>query len=134
MDTRNQRQGAANVEFGRQAEEAAAEWLLTHGYIIRERNWSPRGGHNEIDIIAQQDMVIVFVEVKARHSDFMDPIDAVTPEKVRKLARCADSYLSRFPQEEAYDFEYRFDIITVTGEDMQIEHISDAFMPPLSTY
>ena len=114
------------------AEAFAADYLTREGYIVRERNWSPRGGHVEIDIVAQQKLTIVFVEVKARVSDFQDPADAVTEEKTRKLVRCASAYLATLPEE--LDVEYRFDIISVSGppDSMRLEHLPDAFLPPFS--
>ncbi len=57
------KQGAANREWGKMAEDIAAEYLLTNGYIIRERNWRI-GNKIEIDIIAEKDGIIVFVEVR----------------------------------------------------------------------
>lgn len=48
------KQGAANREWGKMAEDIAAEYLLTNGYIIRERNWRI-GNKIEIDIIAEKD-------------------------------------------------------------------------------
>ena len=72
------KQGAANREWGKMAEDIAAEYLLTNGYIIRERNWRI-GNRIEIDIIAEKDGIIVFVEVKAREGDFQSP-----PLKVMK--------------------------------------------------
>ena len=48
----------------------------------------------------------------------------------RKLVRAAESYL----RSQEYDFEYRFDIITVTGNEQHhtLDHIEDAFLPPLT--
>lgn len=96
--------------YGCQAEQYAAEYLLLNGYIIRERNWHPRNSHLEVDIIAQKGMVIVFVEVKARSGNFMDPADAVDEKKMKNMIRAARIYLSSVHE----DYEYRFDIITVT--------------------
>lgn len=116
------------------AEQAAADWLVAHGYIIRERNWSPRHGHVELDIIAQKDDVIAFVEIKARTSDFMDPVEVVTPRKISNLVRASNAYLLALPAAEADMLQARFDIMAISGAlgSWEIEYIQDAFLPPLT--
>lgn len=127
--------GIRNREYGEKAEQAACDWLTARGYDIRERNWSPRRGHKEIDIIVQQGNVIAFVEVKARTSDFMDPVEAVTSQKISRIVRAANSYLLLLPEEVGDAVEARFDIMAISGDDpdWQIEHIEDAFFAPLSS-
>ncbi len=121
---------AQRAEFGRFAEERAAEEMLLRGYIVRERNWRPKNSHLEVDIICQQDDTIIFVEVKARNPEDEDPAEAVDEKKQRRLVRAAEIYLRQQP----FDFYYRFDIVTVTGtmEDYVLDHIEDAFLPPLT--
>lgn len=122
---------ADDKDWGQAAEQLASEYLISQGYTIRERNWRPKGTHLEVDIITQADDVIVFVEVKARTRDDVDPAEAVDRKKVMRLVRAADIYLRSLP----YDFEYRFDIITVSGTlaGYELDHIQDAFLPPLTT-
>lgn len=119
--------------WGKEAEKIAMEYLVARGMPILEQNWSPAGGHKEIDIISRKDNFIIFVEVKARSGKDGDPIDAMTATKVRNLVRCADSYLRSVPGDH---WEYRFDIIAITGnsEKHEIEHLEDAFLPPLKTF
>lgn len=121
---------AEHNDWGKQAEEIAAEHLISRGYVIRERNWQPMHGHVEVDIITQEGNTLIFVEVKARQSSDYDPADAVGNKKIRRLVRAAESYL----RNQEFDFEYRFDIITVSGtpDNYVIDHIEDAFLPPLS--
>lgn len=125
------KQQEASKKWGQFAEQAAVDFLVEHGYVIRERNWRPKHGHLEVDIISQQGNAIVFVEVKARNDKGIDPIEAVDSRKRIKLCRAAEIYLGLM----AADMEYRFDIITVTGseQDYEIDHIPDAFLPPLSS-
>lgn len=123
---------AYNNTWGKEAEQIAADYLAGHGYAIRERNWrSGNKSRHEIDIIAQIDMDIVFVEVKARSGEHDYALDAVDDKKMRMMARAADTYLDMLD----HDFEYRFDIITVTGnsDSFDIEHFPDAFRSPLFT-
>ena len=120
-------------DWGKQAEQLAADYLTANGYPIRERNWSPAHGHKEIDIITSKEKRIIFVEVKARSGRDQDPIDAITAAKLRNLYRCAESYLKSLPEDW---WEYQFDIIAITGNitDYRIEHTKDAFLGPLRTY
>lgn len=121
-------QGTSNREWGKQAETIAAEYLRSHGYIIRERNWRV-GNSIEIDIIAEKDNTIVFVEVKARKGDFQQADDAVDTPKRNKIIKGGDIYMRSLP----HLFQYRLDIITLTGtpENYEIKHLEDAFLPPL---
>lgn len=59
----------------------------------------------------------------------MDALDAVTPDKMKRMARGADIYLRMQPA----DFEYRYDIVTLTGDftDYRLEVYEDAFLSPL---
>src|SRR5262245_54109214 len=76
---------------GAGGEETAREHLEALGYRILARNYRCRYG--EIDLIADDHGVIVFVEVKTRSpSSYGTPRDAVTPAKRRKMARTASHY------------------------------------------
>lgn len=114
--------------LGKAGEDAATSYLEQHGYIIRHRNW--RKGHFELDIVAAKDNELVIVEVKTRsNTEFAEPYEAVTPQKIRRTVKAADTYLKQF----RLDAPVRFDIITVVGEpgSFVIEHIKEAFYPPL---
>lgn len=117
------------AEWGKQAENIVCEYLISKGYIVRERNWRPKTSRSEIDLIAQSGDTIVFVEVKARSDRDSDPADALTHEKVKNIVRGANSYL--MAQAEA--FYYRFDVAAVTGniDDYALDYLEDAFLPPL---
>lgn len=117
-----------NLEFGKFAEDKAAEYYIKNGYAIRERNWRYR--HIEIDIIAQIDNVIVFVEVKARNGKDVSPLEAVTFDKMKNITKGADHYLRNI---HFGNFEYRYDIFGLTGdfENYSIEVFEDAFLSPL---
>ncbi|MDE7402485.1 MAG: YraN family protein [Muribaculaceae bacterium] len=117
--------GKQNREWGQIAESIAADYFLTQGYTIRERNW--KSGKFEIDLILQKGREIIFVEVKARNGQGEDPADAVNYKKRRRIILAADYYLTMLPQL----YEYRFDIVTITGtqESYKFEHYPDAFIP-----
>lgn len=114
-------------EFGKFAEQKAAEYYIVRGYAIRERNW--RLGKIEIDVIAQIDNIIVFCEVKARSGKDVNAVEAVTPDKMKRMVRAADNYLKSLQG----DWEYRFDIFALTGnfEKFETEILEDAFVSPL---
>lgn len=99
------------------------------GYIIRDINW--RSGKMELDIVAYRDKTLVVVEVKTRkNNEFLRPEEAVTLRKIKNIIQATDAYIRMFD----IPFDIRFDIITLVGEneDFQIEHIEDAFLPPLN--
>ena len=110
------------------AEQLAYEHLVGEGYTVRERNWKLR--RLEIDMIAQLGDTIIFVEVKSRSGRHRDPLDAIDDRKIRNMVRAANAYL--LPLE--HTFSWRFDVILLVGppHDYRLEHIPDAFLPPLS--
>lgn len=123
---------ARHNELGKWGEQLAVDLLVTKGYAIVERNW--RAGNLEVDIVAMKDNRIVFVEVKTRSSEFVDPLDAIDRRRVSRIVRAANSYV------KAYNIphEVQFDVIIIIGtpeggDTPQIEHIPDAFLPPLRT-
>ena len=116
---------ATHNDFGKKAEDAAAEYLQKNGYKILIRNF--RFQKAEIDIIAEKDSLIVITEVKARSTDtFILPQEAVTKSKIKLIVSAANHYLEEFNKNS----EVRFDIISVLPDpkgNLMIEHIIDAF-------
>ena len=121
---------AQHNELGPWGEDLACEKLVREGYAIMERNW--RMGHYEVDIIAMKDNRIVFAEVKTRSDDYCDPMDAIDRKKIAHMAASADVYM------RCHDLphEAQFDVFGITGnpQEYKIEHIADAFLPPLKSY
>jgi putative endonuclease len=114
--------------IGRTGESIASTHLIGLGFKILERNW--RFKKYEIDIIADYQDFIVFIEVKTRKDDSHgQPQDFVTRKKQRFLIKAANEYLTM----NNIDRECRFDIIAVTNgaEGSKIEHIPNAFYPLL---
>ena len=119
---------AQHNDYGQICEDRAAAYLMARGYVIRDRNW--RLGHKEVDIIAQKDGELVFIEVKSRKSNkYGEAIDAVSDQKIRNIVITANAYV----RYHRLDFPIRFDIIGITGEpcNLKVEHIENAFYPPL---
>jgi putative endonuclease len=114
-------------ELGAAGEAAAAAWLEGNGYEIIARNVRTRFG--ELDLVARQRGVLVFVEVKSRTSDrFGHPAEALVARKRQRLTRLAASFMRGHAAEVT---EIRFDAVAVYLDPMGrvevIEHIPNAF-------
>lgn len=107
--------------FGGIGEKKSAKFLKKKGYKILEKNYKTKIG--EIDIIAEKDGVIVFVEVKTRTDDsFGYAAEAVDRRKREKYFKVATEYLLK---KQKIDSACRFDIIAI--ENDEINHIENAF-------
>ena len=110
---------------GNAGEDLAVDFLAKKGYRILERNY--RFERGEIDIIAEDDDMLVFVEVKARRSkEYGAPEDAVTAGKQDQIRKTADGYLF---EKNIDDRSCRFDIVAIDlgMKEPGIRHIEDAF-------
>lgn len=124
---------AKHLHTGSRGEDIAEKTLRAQGYTILARNW--RYKHLEVDLIALDKDILVFVEVRTRNdSQHGQPYESIGREKEQKLARAANIYLSQ----QNYDGEIRFDIVSVilpqnlpTGIHFEPEVIviKDAFWP-----
>lgn len=114
---------------GRIGEEAALAWLKEQGYLILERNWRCRSG--EIDIIAQLDGLVIFVEVRSRShvSKFGTPQESVDARKIHQVRSTAAVYLQS--RGTASQPQIRFDVVAVMldhrGTTVSVNHIVNAF-------
>ena len=118
---------AQHNELGKLGEKLACEYLIVNGYTLVDQD--NRNGHFEVDIIALKDDRIVFVEVKTRTEGSGDPLDAITPQKIKRLCTAANRYV----KQHNYLHKVQFDIITVIckGDSHKLTHYPDAFRPPL---
>ncbi len=106
--------------IGAAAEETACRHLRKLGYRIVARNWRTRLG--EIDIVARDGDILVFVEVKARSSPgYGGPEAAVGPAKRRRLVSVARCFLSATRCELAS----RFDVVAIEEDEVRV--VRDAF-------
>jgi len=113
-------------KLGREGEKRAREYLEGKGYKILEINW--RHLKLEIDLIAQSDETIVFVEVKLRKNDeYGEPELFVNKKKQNFIIKAANAYLEL----HSVSLESRFDIIALSGEKKDIIHLEGAFFPTL---
>jgi putative endonuclease len=104
--------------IGNKAEDKAVRFLEEKGYEILERNFYSRYG--EIDIIARDQDMIVFVEVKYRAGNsFGSPLESISAKKIRSICKTSRYYL------KSEDISARFDVISIIKD--KIEHLENAF-------
>ena len=99
-----------NQRIGKWGEETAAEYLTQRGYEIVARNI--RTPYGEIDVIAKQNDIIIFVEVKTRTSNKMGlPEESITPRKREHMFAAADHYAAE------HDIDHwQIDVISIEGK------------------
>ena len=103
-------------QLGQEGEQVAEAFLRQRGYRILEKNY--RNTFGEIDLIAEEDGTLVFVEVKKRRKASLAPPEAsVDFRKQHRLYRVALGYLS---QRRAADRRCRFDVVSICGEQVQL--------------
>ena len=114
-----------NNETGRLGEEFVCRYLAERGYSISARNFRIKGG--EIDIIAQNDDYLVFVEVKSRKpGSLVSGFEAVDQRKKGLIIRAASNYCCKHPSL----LQPRFDIAQVIiscGRVLSIDYIINAY-------
>jgi putative endonuclease len=116
-------------DIGNLGERLAVEYLEHKGYRILALNW--RYKRAEVDIIAQNGKIIVFVEVKTRSYDHFGPPDlAVNERKEALITSAAHAWIGQ----HQYEGEIRFDVISILLQEntvSRVQHIEDAFFPGL---
>ena len=117
----------SNKEIGIFGENMAISHLSELGYEIMHRNW--RYKHLEIDIIAKNNKILVFVEVKTRNNNhYGEPEIAVNQKKENLIANAGAAYMRQI----GHNWEVRFDIISIiykNEKSFTIKHFEDAFFP-----
>src|SRR5207244_6234662 len=112
------------LTFGRRSEILAIDYIRSLGYRIAISGYRTKGG--EVDVIAWDGDVLVFIEVKARQNTD-PPEDSVGFQKQQRIIRAARSYRARYHLREA---PYRFDILAITapkGAKPEFRLLRDAF-------
>lgn len=106
---------------GSAAEDRAVAALIAEGYRIFERNVRLRIG--ELDVVAWEDDVLAFVEVRSRQNDdFGAASFAIHPAKQRQVAKVARAYLAL---RRLTPRRCRFDVVAITGDELVL--LRDAF-------
>jgi putative endonuclease len=114
-----------DAALGRRGEDLAHRYLQCAGLRVVARNYRP-GADSEIDIVAREGEIVVFIEVKSRGSaEFGSPERAVDEEKRRHILRAAQAYMTRAGVDWS---SVRFDVVSIVFSDPPIiEHLRDAF-------
>jgi putative endonuclease len=106
--------------FGDESESLATQFLEQEGFIVLERNYFARK-LGEIDIIAQHEDVLHFIEVKGSKFNSFDPVYNVTPAKLRKVINSAHYYLKT----KRLDMPFSIDALIVRGDEVEfIENVT----------
>lgn len=110
-----------NQQVGKWGEDTAQHWLSEHGYEILGRNI--RTPYGEIDIVAKQNDITIFVEVKTlTSSKNFFPEQQITNRKREHMINCAEHYAS----ENNINY-WRIDVIAIEGmQNPQITHFENA--------
>lgn len=115
-------------DIGVYGEKVTADYLKEQGFIIFKRNYHSRFG--EIDIIAEKDNLLLFVEVKTRGENQLAlGREAVDYNKQNKIKATANDFLRK----TKHEYTCRFDVSEVTyketeqGIECDIYYITDAF-------
>ncbi len=122
----------AKQKSGDLGERVAADFLRQRGYKIIARNWrSPHDRRDELDLVARDGEVLVFIEVKTRAAGaLVSGYHAVDARKKKVLRRAADAYLRALPA-AARPRTMRFDIIEVAQADQAAPEVHHFESVPL---
>lgn len=114
------------ARFGRDGEAHAEAALVRAGLKILDRRYRTRRG--EIDLVAEEGEILVFAEVKARHTEkYGSPGEAVNWKKRRRIAGTALAYLA---ERALLHRVCRFDVLEILegpGGEIRVTHHRDAF-------
>jgi putative endonuclease len=96
-------------DTGKKGEDMAVEYLLQQRFTILHRNW--RYLRYEIDIIAERDNVLHFIEVKTRCTLlFGYPEESVSKKKIMNMLRSAEAFQYQYPQWQ----QVQYNILSIT--------------------
>lgn len=119
------------IALGCAGESIVVKFLEKQGYRIRARNYQARVKSfciGEVDIVAEKDEILAFVEVKTRSMAYFPIATVVTPGKQKRIIKAAKMFLAK--NGLTYEKVSRFDVATVlydgTGKH-EIEYIQNAF-------
>jgi len=120
--------------IGKIGEELAVKYLKKKDFKIIQLNYQNKLGRRlgEIDIIAKNNKIIIFIEVKTRSiiaGTNILPEENITRDKLRKLQKIAQNYIR---ENNLWEFDYRFDAVSVllnreTEEVLEIRHLENIF-------
>lgn len=117
-----------HLQTGKRGETLAYWYLRQAGYTIVARNLTTQSRSGEVDLIAWDGPMLVFIEVKTRSSlEAGQPEAAISSQKQRRVARTAKEYMRRMNRKTV---NYRFDTLSVLWDSeagYQVRLTKDAF-------
>jgi putative endonuclease len=119
---------AAHLTTGRRGERAAFFHLRRLGFVVTARGWRSARARGDLDLVAWENDVLCFIEVKTRTTRAVAPAEAaVDADKKRMLRKMAHYYLRQLPKQ---DVPVRFDILSIyfeAGKSADYELFRGAF-------
>lgn len=114
-------------DLGDFGERVAEKYYVEQGFRILERKFNVAGG--ELDLIAETDTILVFVEVKTRsNTNYGFPAESINQKKLLHMKRAATAYLFKHPSKKEMRFD-AFEVFAkiVDGEPLleRVNHIPD---------
>ncbi len=113
-----------SISSGKYGEKIALDYLINNGYKIIEKNFRTKYG--EIDIIAEKDNFIIFVEVKYRtNPNFGKAEESITKRKLEKIRKVAGYFLKNF---KVKNKRLRIDVIAINDfNNVKLTHYKNVF-------
>lgn len=110
----------STTSIGNVAEEFVAQWLMDGGYTVIARNWRTRWC--EIDIIAQKEGIVYFVEVRHRKTNgWGDGIDSITTKKYQQMQFAAEMWI----HSSNWSGDARIAVVATSGRPLQINSFTE---------
>jgi putative endonuclease len=118
---------AAHNDLGKRGEDIAKDFYVSKGFWIRDSNW--RSSHFELDFVAENNELVVIVEVKTRTgSTFGEPEDFITDAKMKRTLQAAHNYILTNNIEKNAQIDVISIVFTKSGTH-RLTHFPDAITP-----
>lgn len=123
----------SDQKIGILGEALACKYLQRKGYVLIEKNFQNTKGYKygEIDIIAQKEKTLIFIEVKTRvaqKNTVIIPEENISPNKLRNLEKIASTYIS---MKRLWHMNYRFDAVSILlyldDKKAKVRHLENIF-------
>lgn len=125
MNMRPVHRAVTSYTLGVAGEERAAAYLETQGFTIKAKRFKTPYG--EIDLIAQQADMLVFVEVKQRQHAYA-AYEALTHRQQKRITQAAQSYMASLEDAGMQYASFRFDVVLLYSENKAPVHIESAWL------
>lgn len=119
------------IILGQKGEQLVADYLVEQGFQILARNY--RRAFGEVDLIAEKDDLLAFVEVKLRSHVYFDLSEVITLSKQKRIILTAKDFLARYTGGERV---CRFDVALINNQQGQLllDYIANAFQDGASEF